>query len=174
MDLSEIMRHRRSVRRYTGEELRREDIERIARAGLTVQSGRGRRPWEIIVVTDKESLIWLSDCRVNAAKMLQGAGAAFVVVADPSKSDTWIEDCSCVMSHMHLMADSLGLGSCWIQCRMREAANGMSTDEYVRNVAAYPKDYTAEAILSVGVCPEGGHPGPHEELPVEKIHYGRF
>lgn len=35
------------------------------------------------------------------------------------KTDVWTEDCSIAMSNMHLVADSLGLGSCWIQERCR-------------------------------------------------------
>ena len=172
MDLMKIMEHRRSIRKYTGESISDEQIEAIAKAGLLSASGRRIRPWEIIVVTDKDILGKLAECRVGAAKMLEKAAAAFVVVADSSKADTWIEDSSIVMANMHLMADSLGLGSCWIQGRMRDASDGSSTEEYVRNLVGFPKEYSLLAILSVGVADE--HPAPYTELPVEKIHYGKF
>ena len=75
------------------------------------------------------------------------------------------------MSNMHLMAASLGLGSCWIQGRLREAENGQTADAYCRELLQVPDGYALEAILSVGVPLE--HPEPHraEELAAEKVHY---
>lgn len=174
MDLLNIMQNRRSVRKYTSEPIGKEKLEKIIQAGLLSASGRALRPWELILVTDKETLQKLSDCRVGAAKMLEGAGAAIVVIGNPHKADTWIEDCSVVMANMHLMADSLGLGSCWIQGRMRNAATEQTTDEYVRDIIGYPQEFNLEAILSIGVADT--HPEEYtlEELPMEKVHYERY
>ena len=63
--------------------------------------------------------------------MLAGADSAVVVIADPEKTDVWTEDCSIAMAYMHLAADSLGLGSCWIQgppekCSGRQNDRGVS------------------------------------------------
>ena len=112
MKLLEIMQNRRSVRKYTGESIADEKMEEILQAGLLSASSRAFRPWEFIVVRDKEMLDKMASCRDGAANMLKGADAAIVVIADGEKSDVWIEDCSIVMSNMHLMADSLGIGSC--------------------------------------------------------------
>ena len=81
--------------------------------------------------------------------MLAGAGAAVVVVADEERTDVWIEDCSIVMANMHLMADSLGVGSCWIQGRLREASDGRTTEEYLRQLLGIPENYRLEAMLSL-------------------------
>jgi len=72
------------------------------------------------------------------------------------------------------MADSLGVGSCWIQGRLREAFDGRTTEEYIRELLAVPDGYCLEAILSLGVPAE--HPEAHrlDELPLEKIHRERF
>lgn len=174
MELLEIMRRRRSVRTYTTEAVSHEQIKQILQAGLLSASGRTKRPWEFIVVQDKAALNQLAECRVGSAQMLKQAAAAIAVIGDSRKSDTWIEDCSIAMSNMHLMADSLGLGSCWIQGRMRTAADGNSTDQYVRTILGFPKQYQLEAILSIGIPvrhPEGQQ---LEQLPMEKIHYEKF
>ena len=113
MDLLEIMLNRRSVRTYTGEKIEDEKLEMILKAGLAAPSGRGRRPWEFIVVRDKDTLACMSESRKCGAGMLTGADCAIVVVADEEKTDVWTEDCSIAMAYMHLMADSLGVGSCW-------------------------------------------------------------
>lgn len=174
MELLELMMNRRSVRNYTGEKIPQEKLEQILQAGLLSASGRNRRPWELIVIQDKDTLLQLSKSRAHGASMLEDAGCAVVVVADPEKTDVWTEDCSIVMSNMHLMADSLGVGSCWIQGRLREAADGRTTEEYIKELLSVPDNYSLEAILSLGVLTE--HPEEHrlEDLPMEKIHMERF
>ena len=51
---------------------------------------------------------------------LKNAPLAIVVCGDPAKCDVWIEDCSIASILLHLAATDLGLGSCWIQLRLRE------------------------------------------------------
>ncbi len=174
MELLELMQNRRSVRQYTGAPIPEEALERVLQAGLLSASGRNRRPWELIVVRDPRTLARLAECRDHGAGMLAGAACAVVVIADPEKTDVWTEDCSIAMANMHLMADSLGLGSCWVQGRLREAPDGRTTEAYLRELLHFPAGYALEAILSLGVA--AGHPAPHslEELPWEKIHWEMF
>lgn len=174
MELLEMMENRRSVRAYTGEPVPAEKLEMVLQAGLFSASGRAKRPWELIVVRDQETLRQMAACRVGAAQMLLHADCAIVVVADPEQTDVWVEDCSIVMANMHLMADSLGLGSCWIQGRLREASDGRSTQAYLQSLLQFPESYQLEAILSLGIPDH--HPEPHalQELPMKKIHWERF
>jgi len=170
MELLEIMRNRRSVRTYTGEAVPEEALTRILQAGLLAASGRAKRPWEFIVVRDKEMLKALSECRPSGPRMLADADCAIVVLGDEEKTDVWVEDCSIAMANMHLMADSLGVGSCWIQGRLRNAPDGRTAEEYVRERLKFPENLRLEAILSLGM-PQT-HPDSYEldQLPVEKIH----
>ena len=174
MNLLEIMQKRHSIRKYTEEAIPEESLRTVVQAGLLSASSRSIRPWELIVVRDRDTLKKMSDCRVGAAKMLAGASAAIVVAANPGMSDVWIEDCSIVMSNMHLMADSLGLGSCWIQGRLREAADGQTTEDYLRELLGYPEDFCLEAVLSLGM-PQA-HPAKTElsELSMDKVHWEKY
>ncbi len=170
MDLLKTMENRRSIRKYTGEEIPEEKINIVLKAGLLSASSRGKKPWEFIVVRNKNTLLKLSKCRVDSAKMLVGADCAIVVIANTDLTDVWIEDCSIVMANMHLMADSLGIGSCWIQGRLRNAENGESTERYLRSILHFPENYKLEALLSLGMI--NNRPAPHnsDEIPFEKIH----
>jgi nitroreductase len=78
------------------------------------------------------------------------------------------------MANMHLMADSLGLGSCWVQCRLRGAVDGRSTEEYVRDILHFPETHRLEAILALGVIDT--HPAPYtpDQLRMDKVHYETF
>ena len=171
----EKMCARRSVRNYSGEPVPMEALNAILEAGLLSPSGRAVRPWEMIVIRDKKMLIELSSCRMGgAARMLAGADAAIVVVGNEEQSDVWTEDCSIVMSNMHLMASALGVGSCWIQGRLREAMDGDTTEGFVQKLLRFPSEYRLEAILSLGM-PESA-PAPHslEELRFDKIYIGKW
>lgn len=170
MELIQAMQNRRSVRTYTDEAVSEEKLEKIIQAGLLSASGKAIRPWEFIVVRDKETLKKMPECRAAGAAMLAGADCAIVVLGDADKSDVWTEDCSVAMANMHLMADALGVGSCWVQGRLRMAADGRTTEEYLRDLLKFPENCKLEAILSLGM--PLNHPAAYEldALLTEKVH----
>ncbi|QDW74821.1 nitroreductase [Lachnospiraceae bacterium KGMB03038] len=174
MELIQMMQNRRSVRKYTGEPVGEEALKKVVQAGLLSESGKGLRPWEFIVVQDKEMLRKMADCRAGRAKMLDGADCAVVVLGDSDKTDVWTEDCSVAMAHMHLMADSLGLGSCWLQGRLRKAEDGRDTEEFLRELLGYPANYKLEAVLVLGMPAEHAPAYDLEALPMEKVHGETF
>lgn len=174
MKLLEIMQKRHSVRSYTEEHVKDKDITSILQAGLLSPSGRSKRPWELILVKDRNLLNKMAECRDGAANMLKGADCAIVVTGNPDISDTWIEDCSIVMSNMHLMADSLGVGSCWIQGRQRKAKSGESTEDYLRKLLGFPSNYKLLAILSIGMPKSHREKQELSSLPMEKVHYEKY
>lgn len=174
MDLMELLLTRRSIRRYTDEPIPEEKLEKILEAGLLAPSGRNRLPWEFVVVRDKQTLAALSHCRQGGAKMLEHAGAAVLVFADPEKTDVWTEDCCIAMSYMQLMAHSLDVGSCWIQGRLREAENGEMTEKVCRDLLGVPEKYVLEAILSLGMPDEAPKAHTADELKKEKIHWEKY
>ena len=173
--LLQLMLQRRSVRKYTGEAIPEDKIKLILQAGLASATSKNRKPWEFVVVQEKETLQKLAKCRTGAAKMLETAGCAIVVFGDTSVTpDVWVEDCSIAMSNMHLMADALGLGSCWIQGRCREAENGQSTESFCRELLGVPEQFALEAILSIGVPAERPAGYTVENLKEEKIRWEKF
>lgn len=174
VDVLDAMARRRSLRRYSGESVPQALLDRILEAGLRSASGRSRRPWELIVVRDRAMLDELAECREQGAGMLTGADAAIVVVADPTLADTWVEDCSIVMANMQLEAAASGVGSCWIQGRLRQAADGRSTHEFVANLLKVPAPYQLEAILSLGMPGAEAPRRPFDEALLEKVHWETF
>ena len=123
---------------------------------------------------DRDTLNKLAECRDSGSAMLAGADAAIVVLGNPEAADTWVEDCSIVMANMHLEASASGVGSCWIQGRMRTAADGRSTQDYVAELLSVPEPWQLEAILSLGMPAD--HPDHREfdETLLEKVHKERF
>ena len=152
----ETFLNRRSIRSFTGEAVPMEKLNQIIMAGLSSASSRAARPWELIVIRDKDKLIEMSGCRLKgSSRMLAGADAAIVVVGDEERSDVWIEDCSVVMANMHLMASALGVGSCWIQGRGREAIDGETTEDFLDMVNYFiSDDYEQNFFKSLGQIPK--------------------
>ena len=174
-DFQDLLLHRRSVRQYTDERVPREQLEQIVRAGLLSPTGRNKQDWEFVIVEDRETLNRLAAARSGgAAKMLAGAAAVVVVFGDPSATDVWCEDCSIAMSNMHVMADSLGLGSCWIQGRLRTAEDGRPTEEFVRELLGVPESLTLEAMLSIGVPVKRPAARTLDDADMSKVHWERF
>ena len=174
-DLLEIMRTRRSVRKYTVQEISDEDVKKILSAALLAPSGHSKYPCEFIVVKNRETLEKMSHCRVNVAKMLESAACAVVVIADKEKSDTIVEDSSVAMMNMELEATSLGIGNCWIQIRGRnDSADNASSEEYLRGILNFPENFACQSVLALGYAEKMPRQRELDKLKFEKIHYENF
>lgn len=175
MDMLNAILHRRSVRQYTNEQIPDNKLNAVLYAGLAAASSKNRKPWEFIVVREKDTLSKLANCRPGASNLLCNCTAAIVLAANSELVDVWVEDCASAMTQMHLMADALGLGSCWLQVRLRKAPDGIAdTQDVIREQLGIPENYSIMAILTLGM--PASHPGAKavDDLPLEKIHYERF
>lgn len=170
----DLLKKRRSIRKYQEREVEQEKIDIILKSALLSPSSRSRRPWEFVVVTDKEKLQQLSQCREHSASFLAGAPLGIVVIADPEACDVWVEDTSIASIIMQLTAQSLGLGSCWIQVRKRMHNEKETAEEYIKKVLGIPENYVVESIIALGYPAEEKKPHREEDLLYHKIHYNTY
>lgn len=173
-DFHELMRHRRSIRKYTGEPIDPDQVRLILEAGLMAPAGKRRNPWHFVVVDDPEVLKALSRVRAMGVSQIADAALAIAVVADPAESDTWIEDLSIASIQMQLQCADLGLGSVWCQMRMREDADGVPAPYAVRQLLGIPEQYEVLNILSIGHIGEERRPYDTDKLQWEKVHLQRW
>ena len=171
---SELIKVRRSMRKFTEEELTQEQVVTLMKAALMAPTSKRSNSWQFIVVDDKESLKKLSFCKEQASQFIADAALAIVVVADPLVSDVWIEDASIASILIQLQAEDLGLGSCWVQVRERQAANGMPSDEFVREVLDIPLQLQVLSIIAIGHKGMERKPFNEDHLQWEKIHINKF
>ena len=169
MELMETLRRRRSIRRYKEGRIPEEQLEQILTAALLAPTSMDRKPCRFHVIEDRETLNALSSAKRLGAEMLQGAGAAIVVVADPEKADTWIEDSSIALICMHLAAADLGLGSCWIQIHLRKTKEGEDSEACVRRILGLPEKYRIVGMLSLGLMDKERPPKELKEKDFERI-----
>ena len=174
MPFFNLIRTRRSHRAFTPAPVEKEKVTLIAEAALRAPSSRNLRPCEIVVVDTAEIIAALAAAKPHGAGFLAGAPLAIVVVADPQRSDVWVEDAAIVATFIHLAAHSLGLGSCWIQLRKRQHDATVSAEDYVRKLLGIPDGRRVLSMVAVGY-PEK-HQAAHstDSLSSEKVFENRY
>lgn len=169
-----LVQKRRSIRSYKEKPITSEKIDMLIESALRAPSSRGFNPWEFVVVTDKGLLDKLSKAKPHGASFLKNAPLGIVVCADPAKCDVWVEDASIVSIFIHLAAESIGLGSCWIQIRKRMHDQAKTAQEYVRSLLNIPEKLNVESIIAIGYPAEKKPPHRKESLQYEKIFYDMY
>ena len=155
---------RRSVRKYTPEMPKREDLEQIIEAGLYAASGKGGQSSIILAVTDKALRDQMMEMNRKVGGWEEGfdpfygAPAVLVVLAKKGTPFT-VADGSLSMGNMMLAAHALGLGSCWIN-RAREAFDTEEGKEILRRLGV-EGEYEGVGNCIVGY-PDGDLPRPKE------------
>jgi len=165
----ELLRARRSIREYTGRPVEPEKVAVLKEAVLRSPSSRNIDPWEFVFVDDRTLLARLARCKPHGADFLEQAALGIVGCADGRASDVWVEDCSIAAILAQMTAQSLGLGSCWIQVRNRRFDDATTSEQYIRRLLGLPEHVKVECIVSIGHPAEKREPVPAEELKVSKI-----
>lgn len=173
-NFNELIKNRRSMRKFTGEELSQEQVVTLMKAALMAPTSKRTNGWQFVVVDDKETLKELSHCKEQASTFIENAALAIVVMADPLVSDVWIEDASIASIMIQLQAEDLGLGSCWVQVRERFTATGMSSNEFVHGILDIPLQYQVLSVIAIGHKGMERKPFDEEHLQWEKIHINKF
>lgn len=172
--LLDLLKNRRSTRQFKSTPITPEQIEQLNEALLRSPSSRGLNPWHFVVIDDPQLLARLAHAKAHGAEFLAGAPLAVAICADPTRSDVWIEDCAIAAIILQLTLESLGLGSCWAQMRLRFDSAGRSAEANVREILNLPAEWNVDCIIGIG-HPQRRLPGhPRASLPVAKIHRNRL
>ena len=175
MSLIEKMQNRRSVRAFNNEPVTDEELKQILQAGMLAPNGKGLKPWSFVTIRDEKTLRDLVNCRKGGAAMLKTATAAIAVYSDSDVTDTYVEDSSLAMGWMHIMASELGLGSCWLQLRLRPSnEEGVTAEEFVNARLGAPTNQKVEALLVMGHIDEAPKANGLPEVNGEKVHSERW
>ena len=117
-----VLLGRRSVRSFRPEQLKKDDLDAIVKAGLYAPSAKNLQSTKLVVVQDPATISTLSE--VNArifgregTDPFFGAPTVIVVLSD-SEYPNWLQDGALVMGNLMNAAASLGVGSCWINRAM--------------------------------------------------------
>lgn len=169
-----LLRARRSIREYLNRPIEPAKMELLREALLRSPSSRNIDPWEFIFVTDRGLLTKLAACKPHGASFLSRAALGIVVCGDSRQSDTWIEDCCIASILVQMAAQSVGLGSCWIQVRNRNFNEERTSEQYIQGLLGVPEHVRVECVIAVGYPAEQREPLPPENLKHAKVRVNAY
>ena len=109
---------RRSVRAFTDKKISREDLDLILKAGIYAPSGMNKQTWQFTVIQNQNKIQELAKAIGKSLK--RDANYNFygpdtiILLSNEKDNSNGLADCSCALQSIFLMANELGIGSCWI------------------------------------------------------------
>ena len=162
-----VIQNRKSVRNFIKERpVSEEDINTILKAAMAAPSGKDTRPWEFLVIKDRNILDKMAK-ELPTAKMLADAPMAIVVCGDTVRSSYWYLDCSAAAQNILLTAEALNLGAVWTAAypyrdRMQVVIDNTNMPDQILPLVVIPVGY-----------PEGQH-SVKNKYDESKIHLNRW
>ena len=181
MEFFDLVKSRRSVRKYKDQTVDKEDILKILDAANWAPSAMNWQPWEFIVVSGKlikfmgdsfkdvvEKIMRESEETAFDEKFVDFAarygGAPVVIVVltraseKPNVRKANLESTSAAMENLVLAATSLGLGTCWMTGPLHDENN-------LRHILDISPDKEIVAVTPLGYPDEV--PEPHPRVDAE-------
>ncbi len=173
MDILKVFKNRRSVRKYLDKLIPKTIIDTILEYVFYAPTGANRKPVEVIVIDDKNTIEKIRNCRADHFKFLETAPLCFVVLVDEKKSTAWQCDASIAAIYIQLLAQNFDLASCWGHVHNRYY-NGNSTEECIRRILNVPNNFRILCVIGVGYPNEKKAPHSNNEVDKHKIHFNKY
>ncbi|RDY27288.1 nitroreductase family protein [Romboutsia weinsteinii] len=127
----QVIKDRRSTRKFKSEQIKEEELQAIIEAGIYAPSGHNKQSWNFTVIQNKELIEELNIEAKSVAKnsldefmRKMGNNDKFncfyeaptvILVSGESKESLSLIDCSAATENMLIAAESLEIGSCWAE-----------------------------------------------------------
>ncbi|MCX8010810.1 MAG: nitroreductase family protein [Ignavibacteria bacterium] len=160
---------RRSIRQFTPQVVSKDLINQILRAGMQAPSARNKRPWELIVVTERKLLDEIPKFHPYAEMCMQ-APLAVVVCGDKELEQTIeyiIQDCSALTENILLACHDLNLGAVWLGVYPRK-----ERIEGLRKLFHLPPNIIPITLVAIGYPAEMKEAENRYEP--HKVHYNKW
>lgn len=164
MDFFQVVRDRRSIRKYKDTPVEREKIEQILDAARLAPSWKNMQCWRFLVLSEEEKKRRVLDAFPESnpgTKAIASAPVVIVVCANPAESDVengipyFVADASIAFEHLCLAAHALGLGTCWM---------GWYNEEQIKLSLGIPPEMRIVGITPLGYPDQEPKPRPRKEL----------
>lgn len=159
MDILDIIKSRRSVRKFDTAQVPEELLQKVLDAGRWAPSGLNNQPWRFAVIWDA-SIKDMFSRLTHYARIIKGSKILIAVFLDNSVSYDRTKDVQAIgacMQNMLLEAHSLGLGGVWL-------GEILKSREQIRAILALTKDLELMAVLALGFPAENPKNGKRKEL----------
>lgn len=169
MDAMEAILTRRSIRKYTKQDVPDSLIREILEAAMCAPSAGNQQPWHFVVIRDRKILDEIPKVHPHSY-MIKEAPVAILVCGDlslESRKGFWVQDCSAATENLLLAAHAKGLGAVWLGVYPREdRVNGirrlLNIPEHVIPFSLIPIGYPAEKSFKI------------DRYDASRVHYDRW
>ena len=170
MEFKDVVVKRRSTRRYTGQKVEREKLESAMKLALLAPSSKNTRSTRLLAVTNLDKVHALAKLRDWGSDLLQGAGAAIVVMGDEEASPMWQTNASIMATVLQLALVNEGLASCWVHVgdylTLKDDPTSKRSEDYVKELLPeIPEGYRVWCVISIGYADYTPKPLPDYEGP---------
>lgn len=164
MDIFQVIRDRRSIRKYKELPVEQEKLEQLLDAARLAPSWKNMQCWRFLVLKEREKIQALLDAFPDdnpGKKALAMAPVVVVVCADPVDSgiengiEYYIADTAIAFQQFCLAAHALGLGTCWM---------GWYDEELIKKAFAIPEMIRVVGVTPLGYPDQEPKPRPRKEL----------
>ena len=171
-DLVDIIRKRRTVRRFNGREVSDKQVETLLELAMYAPNRLNRQPWHFVVVRDQELQKQFADV-LRIHPYLETASVVVAVCALPDRSPTWAMDVSAAIENMLIGATSMGIGSAWVGSP--DTVMWSLFEEAAHDALAIPENVRVVSLVALGYPAEERPPHTKQErFDPLKVHYGRW
>ncbi len=136
---------RRSIREFSEQQVDRQVLLEIIRAGSWAPSGLNNQPWRFVLVRDDRIRAQLAD-QTRYGHIVRAARALIVVYLDKEAMYDPVKDLQAAgacIQNMLLAVEALGLGAVWL-------GQILKNKEQVNRILALGPGYDLMAVLAVG------------------------
>jgi nitroreductase len=141
MNVSDAIRLKRAIRKFTDQPIPEKSILTILNAGRRAQSSKNSQPWHFIAIIDKFILKQFSECGEWAGHLAGAALGVAMLSENPSEKFQRPFDLGQAAAYMQLAAWDLGIGSCLASIYDTEKA---------RELLGFPKELHLRIAISFG------------------------
>jgi nitroreductase len=162
----DLIKKRRSIRRYTDEPVSDEDVRTLLEAAMAAPSGDNSQPWEFVVVRQDALRQQLAQTH-PWSRMCAGAPVVFVICVHERRSSHWVEDASAATQNLLLAAADRDLGAVWVG-----VYPDSRSERHVRQALNIPSGLRVLCLVPVG-HPAESKP-PRTQFDDRKVHYDAY
>ena len=158
MDTLELLKSRRSIRKYKSTPVEEEKIQKCLEAAQWAPSASNKQPWEFMIVTKPENRNKMAKIHPYA-KFIAESPVVFIPLTDPTiHADYHQSDTALATMQFMIMAHSLGLGTCWAG-----VINKPQIENEIKKMLDIPEKLRVLALVAVGY-PDHGRESNRKDL----------
>lgn len=151
---------RRSIRKFTEQEIARPILDMLLKAGYHAPSGHNMQTWRFTVLTRQPDIVELKEVTRQTAERNKVYFYGFenpqavILISNDDRNAYGCQDASCAAENIMLAAASYGIGSVWLNPLM--TLRGVEPVKSLLDRYGIPAGHTVWAAVALGYPVSGG------------------